>query len=298
MPPPAIELSDLLQLTVATGRIGTTNGEIANAGGSILEFSVDNTGSAGVMAANAPRGAVNSGYNSSVLTDNAATPAMFAADDFNLAGETTLTSIQVEGFVATSSRLTAMASALSWSIFPDAGGVPAGNPLTSPQAAVWSYTAPPASAGITITGTGQINDIALDLAQAGQQVALPAGRYWLVVNAHAPTNYRWLWFGSNDGSGGLMTITPGPAGTGAWTPVTAFSGLAMRIEGTVPCGAPCIGSVVPGSGRLAPEESRALRVRVSAAGLAPGTYRGNLCVTSNDPVTPKAAAPVRLNVTP
>ncbi len=298
VPPPVIELPEQMQASVATGRIGTTSGEIANSGGSVLEFSVDNSGTAGVMPANAARGAVNSGYNSSVLTDNPGTPALFAADDFTLAGETTLTSIQVEGFVATSSRLTAMASALSWSIFPDAGGVPAGNPLTSPGAAAWSYTASPTGAGITITGTGQINNVALDLGEAGQDVVLPAGRYWLVVHAVAPTAYRWLWFASDDASGGLMTITPGPAGTGTWTPVTAFGGLAMRIEGAAECGAPWIGSVVPGSGRISPDESRSLRVRVSAAGLAPGTYRGNICVASNDPVTPKAAAPVRLNVTP
>src|SRR5690606_18909726 len=162
VPPPVIELSEQMQLSVATGRIGTTNGTIANTGGSILEFSVDNTGLAGLLPANAARGGVGTGYNSSVLTDNAATPALFAADDFTLTAETTLSAIQVEGFVATSSRLTQMASALSWSIFPDAGGVPAGNPYSSPGAAAWSYSAAPTSAGIAISGTGQINNIALD----------------------------------------------------------------------------------------------------------------------------------------
>src|SRR5690606_16411602 len=296
--PPVIDLPAQLQASVKSGRIGTANGTVGNAGGSTLEFSVDNTGFAGMTPANAPRGAANNGYNSSVLADNAAQPAFFAADDFTLAGETPLTSIQVEGFVATSSRLTQMASALSWSIFPDAGGVPAGNPYSSPGTAAWSYSAPPASAGIVITGTGQINNIALDLAQAGQDVVLPAGRYWLVVHAHAPTAYRWLWFGSNDGSGGLMTISIGPGGTGAWAPTTGFSGLAMQVEGSVPCGAPWIGSVVPGSGRGAPGASRERGGRVTAAGLAPGTYRGNACVASNDPVTPKAAAPVRFDVVP
>src|SRR5690606_15134967 len=243
VPPPVIELSEQMQLSVATGRIGTTNGTIANTGGSILEFSVDNTGLAGLLPANAARGGVGTGYNSSVLTDNAATPALFAADDFTLTAETTLSAIQVEGFVATSSRLTQMASALSWSIFPDAGGVPAGNPYSSPGAAAWSYSAAPTSAGIAISGTGQINNIALDLAQAGQDVVLPAGRYGLVVHAHAPTAYRWLWFASNDASGGLMTMSGGPTGAGVWAPVTTFGGLAMRIEGTVECGAPWIGSV-------------------------------------------------------
>ena len=296
--PPVIDLPAQLQASVKSGRIGTANGTVGNAGGSTLEFSVDNTGFAGMTPANAPRGAVNNGYNSSVLVDNAAQPAFFAADDFTLAGETTLTSIQVEGFVATSSRLTQMASALSWSIFPDAGGVPAGNPYSSPGAAAWSYSAPPASAGIAISGTGQINNIALDLAQAGQDVVLPAGRYWLVVHAHAPTAYRWLWFASNDGSGGLMTISIAPSGAGAWAPATTFSGLAMQVEGTVPCGAPWINSVTPAAGRVAPDESRAVRVRVSAAGMAPGTYTGNVCVASNDPITPKAAAPFRLDVVP
>lgn len=298
VPPPVIALPDQLQASVATGRTGTANGAIGNVGGSVLDFTVDNTGSAGMVLANVTRGGVNTGYNSSVLVDNPGTPALFAADDFILAGETTLTAIQVEGFVATSSRLTDMASALAWTIYPDAGGVPAGNPLTSPGAAAWAYSAPPTGAGITITGTGQINNVALDLEQAGQEVVLPAGRYWLVVHAVAPTAYRWIWFASNDASGGVMTIAPGPAGTGAWALATTYGGLAMRIDGLVDCGAPWIGSVTPASGMVQPDESRSMRVRLSAAGLSPGTYRGNVCVASNDPVTPKAAAPVRLDVTP
>src|SRR5690606_36685782 len=139
-----------------------------------------------------------------------------------LAGETTLKSIQVEGFLATSSRQTDMDNVLSWSILPDDGGMLAGNPPTSPDAAAWSFSAPPTAAGITVTGSGQINNIAIDLGQAGQDVVLPAGRYWLVVHAVAPTAFRWLWFGSNDASGGLMTSAPGPSGTGSWTPVGTF----------------------------------------------------------------------------
>ncbi|WP_149193289.1 S8 family serine peptidase [Luteimonas suaedae] len=297
VPPPEIQLPDLVQVSLAQGQIGSANSQVGNVGGSTLSYSVDNTGIATLNLADAPRGAVNSGFNSSFLTDNA-TPALFASDDFTLAGATTLTSIYTEGFTAASASLAAVTSELTWSIFPDADGVPAGNPQTSPNAAVWRYTAAPTSAGISIGGSGQINNVGLDLQQAGQSVTLPAGRYWLVVNARTTTANRWLWFASNDSSGGLMTITPGAAGTGEWTANTSFGGLAMRIDGTVECGAPWMGAAVPAAGSLAPGATRPLRATVSSSGLSPGSYTANLCVASNDPATPKAAGPIRLTVMP
>ncbi len=293
--PPAIVLPAQANATAPSGGAGSGTTSIGNIGGSPLGFTVDNSGTAASSVANAPRGLVNSGFNSSFLTNNV-TPALFAADDFILSGTATLTSLFTEGFTLASISLLAATSELTWSIFPDAAGVPAGNPQTSPGAAVWRYTSAPSGAGITITNAGQINNIQLDLVAAGQSVNLPAGRYWLVVNARTTTANRWLWFGSNDGVGGFMTIVPGAAGTGVWTANTSFSGLAMRIEGRVQCGAPWLGGFSPNVGIVAAGASQPVSFSINAAGLSAGTYRGHYCVSSNDPVKPKVAGPVSLQV--
>ena len=62
------------------------------------------------------------------------------------------------------------------------------------------------------------------------------------------------------------------------------------------CGAPWLGAVTPPSGTVQPGASQANRLALSAAGLPAGRHVGHLCVTSNDPVTPKAATPVVLTV--
>jgi hypothetical protein len=51
-------------------------------------------------------------------------------------------------------------------------------------------------------------------------------------------------------------------------------------------------------GTLAPGASRATRIQLSAAGLPAGVRDAFYCVGSNDPVSPKRAAAIRLTVTP
>ncbi|NZA25419.1 S8 family serine peptidase [Luteimonas sp. SJ-92] len=295
VPPPAIALPDLVTASIAQGQNGSVDVTVGNAGGSTLEFSVDNTGSATLQVADVKRGAVTSGYRSTLYTDPGADPpGAFASDDFVLASQTRIGSLFTEGFVSSGGALATVAQAITWSIYPDAAGMPAGDPQTSPGAAVWSHTATPGAPGVDTTG----NHIGLELEAAGQDVVLPAGRYWLVVHTHATLANRWVWFAAPSGSGSFMVITPGADGTGTWSPVSSFAGLSMTVSGTVECGASWLGPVTPPMGRLAPGASRPLRMALGGAGLTPGTYGGNLCVASNDPVTPKAAAPVRLTVTP
>jgi hypothetical protein len=57
-------------------------------------------------------------------------------------------------------------------------------------------------------------------------------------------------------------------------------------------------SVAPTSGSLAGGESADSTVTVDASGLAAGSYSANLCVTSNDAVTPLVTVPVSLTVQP
>lgn len=291
--PPAIVLPASIAAATSAGYNGTANLPIGNAGGSTLAFSVDNTGTGSTTLVNVARGAVSSGFRSAFYSDpaTAGTNSQFASDDFTLPAQTTVTSIFTEGFVSSGVALTTAATSLRWSIYPDDGGVPAGNPDTAPGTALWTYSATPVAAGVNVTG----NNIRLDLVAAGQNVTLPPGRYWLVVNGVGTFANRWVWFASEGGDGTFATITPQ---AGGWTAGAGFAGLSMRIQGQVPCGASWLGPVAPPSGNLAPGAAQSLVVNILGPGLTAGSYSGNLCVASNDPAAPKAATPVLLTVTP
>jgi hypothetical protein len=56
-------------------------------------------------------------------------------------------------------------------------------------------------------------------------------------------------------------------------------------------------SVAPNSGVTAPANSTPVDVTFDATGLTPATYNANLCVSSDDPVTPLVQVPVALTVT-
>jgi hypothetical protein len=271
----------------------STSTTIGNVGGSTLAYSVDNTGTALVPVYAGFKGAVTSGFRSVVYTDptTAAAQAAFAADDFVLAAETQITSLSTEAFTVSTFNI-ANYSSVTWSIYPDVGGNPAGNPHNASGAAVWTYTAAPTSAGASMTATG----ISLNLLTAGQNVVLPPGRYWMVTNVRSSFANRWAWYGSADGDGSFRTMTIATDGSGAWVNTTSFAGLAMKVDGRVTCGAPWMGAFTPGSGNVAPGSNQPVTVRVNAAGLAKGNYLGYYCVSSNDPQTPKIAGRLALSV--
>lgn len=291
VPPPEVVLSaDEVALSLPEGATGQAMVELSNGGGPTLDWFVDNSGSAQRSVLNQPRGAVNSGTRSGFISSLGF--GLYAADDFELDDTTTLASLLAEGFTQ-GAVVTTGASAITWSVYPDAGGTPAGNPETNPGAAVWSYTAAPNSAGV---GTSN-NIITLDLAAAGQNVELPPGRYWLVVHSTTVTvANNWIVFFSNSGNG-TAPRTVFPASTGPnWAPNNAWAGLAMQVGGSVACGAPWITGVMPSSGSLGNNEASTLRVQVDTSGLAPGEYSGFVCISSNDPVTPQATVRVALTV--
>jgi hypothetical protein len=172
--------------------------------------------------------------------------------------------------------------------------VPAGNPATNPGAAVWTYTAAPTAPGVSTAG----GVLALNLAAAGQNLVLPPGTYWLVVNTRGTFANRWAQFGSNTGNGSFMSITIDLANAGAWAPNAAFAGLNMRVTGQVACGAPWLGVLNPTGGTVAAGATQPTSVALDASALAAATYGGFVCVNSNDPVSPAVAVPVQLTVTP
>ncbi len=297
VPPPMITVPASVSSSIASNANTTVDITVGNIGGSILDYTVTNNGSGTTSVATAERGAVNSGSRSTIYSDpaTAANAAQFAADDFDVTATTQITSVSTDGFVVSGALLSTAATNLTWSIYPNAAGVPAGNPRTSPGAALWTYTAAPTAAGVTTTATGGIS---LNLLAAGQTVSLAPGKYWLVVNTAGTFANRWVQFGSATGNGSFMSINVATNLSGTWTSNTAFAGLNMVVRGLVPCGAPWLGAAFPATGRLAPTQTGLNSVAINGTGLSAGNYVGRVCINSNDPVRPSVAVPVLLTVTP
>jgi|GEM_PF-378719 len=293
--PQAIALNPPSQnVSLFAGLLGSASFDVQNAGGYQLTWNVDQTGQGISSPTRADYLGSGSGFRSVSFTDPG-NLAQFAADDMVLAMPTTITAIAAQGFTVSGAALAAVATNLTWSIYPDAGGVPAGNPQSAPAAAVWTYTALPAAAGVSTVN----NYIRLDLAAAGQNVMLPAGRYWVVVNSRSTFANRWAWYSTtmtSSGGSGIATITVASDATGSWA-ADATAGLALQVEGTVACGASWIGSTTAASGSLYGGVSEGLVTALSAAALAPGTYGGAVCVASSDPARPKVAEILSLTVT-
>ncbi len=294
--PPLVSVPPLVTASVTAGNDGTANFAIGNAGGSQLIYSASSSGTAATTVYRADRGVVNSGSRNTTYTNpaTAGSTAQYAADDFQVGASTQVTGLSAEGFVVSGAAFPGAAVDLTWSIYPDAAGFPAGNPASNPGAAVWTYSASPSSAGVSTAG----GFLSLNLAAAGQNLVLPPGTYWLVVNTRGTFANRWAQFGSGTGNGSFATLNVDLANVGTWATDAAFAGLNMRVTGLVSCGASWLGAVTPASGSLAPGGSQATSVALSSSTLAPATYGGFVCVNSNDPVTPSAAVSVQLTVNP
>ena len=298
VPPPVVGLSPGEQsLTIPAGTSSAVDVTLRNDGGFPLAFEAVRTGSGTVPVANSSNDGVASGFRGTIYTDpaTAGNQAQFAADDVVLATPTRVRSIEVDGFVVSGTPLGTAAVNLTWSIYPDAGGLPAGDPLTSPGAASWTYTSTPAGVGVTTIGS---TTIALDLVAAGQNVQLPAGRYWIVVNTRGTFANRYAWFGSNavNGNSGFASLTIATNGTGNWVANPSFPGLTLRMLGDVDCGAAWVGAASPGVGDIPRAETRLVTVAVGA--LPAGTYTGAACFATNDPQVPTAASLINLAVEP
>lgn len=297
VPPPAISLtSNNLSANVATGSNGSSTFNVANLGGSKLNFTVDNTGTGIFTPYDFNKGAVTSGFRAVTFTDpaTAGNAAQYSADDFVLTEATRITSLFMEGFVVSGQPLASVTSNLSWNIYRDVGGSPEGHPLQSPNLAVWSYTALPTSAGVNLTGS----NIRLNLVAANQNVTLQPGRYWVMVSTRSTFANRWAWYGSNGGDGSFSTINISTTGAGAWTANNSFAGLSLQVRGEVLCGASWLGAATPTMATLASGASSNVQFQLGTAGLAAGNYTAYACFSSNDPFSPKVAGRIGLTVAP
>lgn len=294
--PPALSVPNLVTASVAAGNNASTSFDIGNTGGSPLVYTATTAGNAATTVYRADRGAVSNGFRSTTYTDpvTAGFNGQYSADDFQVVAGTQITGLSAEGFVVSGAAFPGAAVDLTWSIYPDAAGAPAGNPATNPGAAVWSHTAAPNATGVSTAG----GVLSLNLAAAGQNLILPPGTYWLVVSTRGTFANRWAQFGSATGNGSFMSISIDLANAGAWTPNASFAGLNMRVTGQVACGASWLGALNPAAGTVAPGATQPTSIALNASALAAASYGGFVCVNSNDPVSPAVAVPVQLTVTP
>lgn len=224
------------------------------------------------------------------------------ANDVVFASRTALTRIHTPGFDASGTLATV--PAITWAIYPDDDGKPAGNPETAPGAAAWTYTAAPGSAGVTVANDA----ITLDLTAAGTLADLPAGTYWLSVfptypNTITGSGAKWSWSEAELAGERSMLIAPRIYGMMSWTTLTAFGtpfrDVALTLDGKIggerACGAPWL-SLAPTEGSIPHYESRELVVTLDPAGLAPGTHVSELCIDSNDEDEPTVIVPVSFTV--
>ncbi|UUS13777.1 hypothetical protein NMB32_17880 [Stenotrophomonas sp. CD2] len=225
MPPPQIAATPPSNtLTLPTGGSGAVNLQIANTGGSPLEWQIDNSGvGTRTLVAQAANNA--NGRRSTRFTDavSVGARAQLAADDFTLGEATGITRIVADGFV--NGGTLATSTNINWSIFRDVGGNPEGNPESSPQVALWTYTSTVSGPGVRTSAT--LATINLDMAAAGQNVNLPAGRYWLVVSVRAPLATSWFWFNATSGDSVYRSAIINPDGSGAGPPPPAPRGWPM-----------------------------------------------------------------------
>jgi subtilisin family serine protease len=289
--PPALVVPASISVSAAPNTLSQANVTVGNTGGSALTYSFDRTGS-GVVRINAATVGSASGFRSTRYTDApSGMSAQFAADDFTLGASTRITRVAADGFVVSALGLASVSPNLTWSIYPDAGGVPAGNPETAAAAAVWTYTAPAISPGVTING----GSISLNLATAGQVVNLPPGKYWLVVNTRSTFANRWAWYQGSIGNGSFAALTlPG----GTWALNATATGLSWAADGEAPCLTSWITAGSPASGSVAAGGSAPVALTINTNGLAAGSYAGHACFASNDPARPRVAIPVTLTVAP
>jgi hypothetical protein len=102
------------------------------------------------------------------------------ADDFMNADPWSIDTIYVPGATYPGPRSLPDATSLTWAIYRDSGGAPAGNPLGGGNAPFWSLTLVPSDTWVTVTadGYGNLSNSSLDLSST--PVLLPAGHWWFV----------------------------------------------------------------------------------------------------------------------
>src|SRR5699024_7788131 len=267
-----------------------------NAGALALEWSATQFDSQLTATANGKLwGNARAGSSGSI--NNYVDPAnvgYYQSDYFLIHTQSEIKEIRVDGFFLGGSL--SQATELTWAVYADANGVPAGHPDLSPGDALWTFSAAPGAAGVDISDEAMNLD--LDAA-AAPTLDLAAGKYWLVAFPSLQTfsqqpAYLYAWFNGIRGDG---RVTGMLGGMSSWE--QSSSGRSFELYGSVDCSGggynPWI-DFSPTSGTLTPGQSETVSVSFYSNGMQEGSYESALCVTTNDPEQPFILLPVALNV--
>jgi hypothetical protein len=233
------------------------------------------------------------------------TYSSYLADDFINFAPWNISSIFIPGDGWNGFSTLFNASALTWQIYADNGGVPAGDPSGGGSPPLWTLTLQPSDPQVIITnGTpgGYPSNVTLNLPSP---VFLDPGHYWLVFYPGMDFTYGQYGRQPADTTNGYIAqfINPGGSfGYGTnwqnWNIIgPTQADLAFRLEGEI---GPLFDipwlSENPISGSLEAGECVTVTVTFDSNRLPLGEYYGNLGVFSNDPSHPKVNVLVNLTV--
>lgn len=311
---PVIDIDpESLSEVVFAGETTETAFTVGNLGGETLSWTVGFFGTAGLLGSEVlwDQPATGSGSIASdyFIGHPDGDAGIYSADDFLIDWGRQITGIVTPG--AWSSQFpngtVADADTITWRIYSDAGGVPAGHPEDDDP--LWSLTLAPDHPAVTIDD----EDIALDIVAAeGAGIVLDAGRYWLSVTPEIAYQTsianRWNWRqGLPRETGGRMIDPQNLFNIGAtdWTSFQdaglSWTDVAFTLYGTqaeLECDSipPDWLAVAPASGNTPPLATDAVTVTLDASGLPAGDYEAVLCVESDDPDHPMRLVTVNLSV--
>lgn len=298
---PAIAVSPT-SLTASSNSSISNDLTISNTANPTLNWSVQTTGTATVIPFNTTS-TTNGQLAGSYISP---TRGFHWSQNFDVAAPMRVTTLRANGFTlpGTTPLSTTNTPSITFSVYANNAGAPAGAPGGFGAAPLWTFTgAISAANGITTTGGAvSLNLNATNV--VGTPLNLAPGRYWMTVTpttnssaAQTAANPLWAWFVSADAQVGNVPKLYAPhADPAAFQPdnpaVTMLSGF---VDGVVNCTLPAWVGLTTTSGALGFAGSQTIPVVFNATGLSKGTYTGNLCISSN--ATNAAVVPVPLTFT-
>jgi len=276
----------------------TTTFSVSNVGGGSLNWNFTSSGVGAVW--DQPKQGSNGIFSDFSATDQF---GAYSAGDFTVSSASAISKLIAYGF--DNDNVLSSQTKITWAIYNDAGGKPDGNPdAGTGNPPVWTYSAAPGSAGVTLTDGNNIN---LNLAAAGQALNLPAGTYWLSVyptydDPFGASGSAWFWSGAAQKLNMAKLVGNSAFGIADWTnlpdldPSITQKDVAFRVEGTITCGASWL-QLSPTSGNNAGGTGTTVTATFNSAGVPDNTtLHATACIASNDPAQPLLAVPVSMIV--
>jgi hypothetical protein len=276
---------------------------ITNTANPTLNWTVVTSGQQPVTPFNVS--SVSNGFQAGLYNGFNPVRGYYWSQNFDVTNATRISTLRANGFTLPGATALSAAntSAVTFSVYADNGGLPAGAPEGFGSAPLWTFSgAIGAANGITTTGGAlQLNLNAANV--VGSPLNLNPGRYWMTVfptlngnGAQTADNPLWAWFVSADTPVGNVPRLYAPwANPTELTTGNNLNMLSGLVQGTVQCTLPSWVDVPTTSGSIA-SGSQVIQVNLDPSSLVAGTYSANLCISSNATTRPVVVVPVTLIV--